>query len=178
MGAEPACAAVRPCTTHEQTLYQRMCSGTVRTAVHIYCCVRTPRTGGVERRGEAKTAIPVPLWHGSAYHLLLLFFLVVHQTIPSPASGIVPRIFCGTAVVYCCCRTHIMGSWVVDVFFLCSVLGCTTAVPRTAVVLLLYRVAGWIGTWACPWVRVFFPFVSLTLPAIPAPRWHSSPHHY
>ena len=61
-----ACAAVHPCTTQEQTMYQRMCCWMIRTAVHIYCCVRTRRARGM----EAKTAIPALLWHGSAYQLL------------------------------------------------------------------------------------------------------------
>ena len=60
-------------------LYQRMFCCMIRTgtAAHIYCCVRTRRAGGVERPGEAKTAIPAPLWHGSAYVPLPLFYFIL-----------------------------------------------------------------------------------------------------
>ena len=95
-----ACAAVHPCTTQEQTLYQRMCCCMIR--VLLYTSTTAVYVLG-ERgawRGEAKTTIPAPRWHGSEYYLLpvtLVFFIFYFlSAIPSPASGIVPRLFCWT----------------------------------------------------------------------------------
>ena len=75
------------------------------------------------------------LWHSSAYFLL-----------------------------YCCCTAVVLfsytqcgfvGCWML---FFCCVLCFTSAVLRTAVVLLLYGVAGWNCSWVCPWVRGFFSY--------------------
>ena len=134
-----------------------------RTAVHIYCCVRTRRAGGVERRGEAKTAITAPLWRGSAYHCHCCYFFVLFlsaiRTVPCRLWHSLFRVFSAVlpaVLLLYYSRTHIVASWVVGCFFVCCVLCCSTAVLRTAVVLLLYGVAGRIVSWVCPWVRGFF----------------------
>ena len=94
LGTNACCAAVHPCTTQEQTLHQRMCCCMIRTAVHISCCVRTRRARGVERRGEANTAIPAPLWRGSAYLCYFFVFVFFVRDVPSPISGIVELTSC------------------------------------------------------------------------------------
>ena len=130
-----------------------MCCCIIRTAVHIYCCVRTRRGGGVERRGEAKTVISAPLWHGSAYHCYFFVFVFVRYTLPCLwHSSAYFLLYCCTAVVLLS-YTHcgfVGCSWM---FFslLCAVL--YYAVLRTAVV-KLYGVAGWIGS--CFFSVVFF----------------------
>ena len=81
-------------------------------------CVRTRRAGGMERRGEAKTAIiPVSLWHmvQRTSHCYLAFFLVsffCHAIIrPSPClwrSSAYFLLHCCTAVILLS-HTHIRG---------------------------------------------------------------------
>ena len=148
------CCYVDPCTTQEQTLYQRMFCCMIPTAVGIYCCVRTRRAGGVERRGEAKTAMPAPLWHGSAYHCCYRWGGSFSCPLYPPLLWHSSAFFCCTPVVLLS-YTHgrFVGCWM---FFFCCVLCCATTVLRTAVVLLLYGVAGWTGSWVCPWARGFF----------------------
>ena len=122
-------------------------------------------------------------YRGALYNTKYAFVL---SPVPSPAiSGIVPRIFCCTSVVLLWLlyyseyyRTHcgfVGCCWVF--FFCCAVLYYLCTTVRTAVLLLLYVVAGRIGSWVCPWVRAFFSFCIFP-PAIPAPRWHTSAYHY
>ena len=82
------------------------CCCMTRTAVHVYCCVRTRRAGGVERRGDAKTVIPAPLWRSSTTLGIFLFFLFFSSAIPSPVSDMVPRIFCCTTAVVLLLYAH------------------------------------------------------------------------
>ena len=149
------------CTRQGLTPYQRHFCCMIRTAVHIYCCARTRREGGVERRGRANIAMPAPLWHGSAYHCCCYFqfFVVVRYTLPClwHSSRFFLLYSCRTIIVH-------VGSWLLDVFFLlrtvlyycCTTYCCCTAVVR----------GGWVdrfvgvstGSW-----DLFF--------AIPPPRY-------
>ena len=129
---------IHPCTIQEQTLYHRIFCCMIRTAVHIYCCVRTRRAGGVERRGE----VSAPLWHGSAYHCcyFFVFCFFVRSTLPclwhnsafvllySPCCTIIVHTLWVRgwldafvllrAVLYNCCTTYcyycavVQGGWV------------------------------------------------------------------
>ena len=96
-------------TRHRNKLYTNPCACgcMTRTAVPINCCVRTRRTGGVERRGEAKTAISAPLWRGST-----TFFFC-------PCT--LPRLWHSSAylLLYCCCTAVVLLSYT-D----CGFVGC------------------------------------------------------
>ena len=99
-----------------------------RTAVHIYCGVRTQREGGVERRGEAKAAITSPLWYCSAYHCCYCFVLFLWSAIPSPASGVEARVFGFTPVILLS-YTHCGLMWGCGMLFFaacCAVLYCVS----------------------------------------------------
>ena len=71
-----------PCTTNNilthVLLYDTYC------CTYLLLCTR--RAGGMERRGEAKIAVPPPLWHGSAYNRYFLF-LHFGQLYPPPSQA-------------------------------------------------------------------------------------------
>ena len=148
-----------PCTTQEQTLYQRMCCCMIRTAVHIHCCVLGERGGwrAVERQNHPYQPRSGMLRHTTVI-LFFVFCFFVRCTLPrlwhSSACFLLYR--CTAVVLLPTTHCGFVGCWKL---FFCCVLCCITTVLRTAVdVLLLYGVATWmwIGSWACPWVRGFF----------------------
>ena len=61
--------------------------------------------------------------------------------------------------------------------FLCYVLCAVLQLLYYVLLLLLYRVAGWIGSWVCPRVRGLLFWADFFPPAIPAPYQHSSAYH-
>ena len=158
------CAAVHPCTTQEQTLYQRTCCCIIRTAAHIYSsCVRTRRAGGVERRGEAKTAIPAPCTCVVRRTTAVIFMLFFWSAMPSPVSGTISayfRLYCCAA---CCCTIIVHTLCVRGLLDVFSAVCCA----------VLQSVRG-----VCPWVRGVFFFFCVIFSRLPAPRWHSSAYHY
>ena len=76
-----------------------MCCCMIRTAVQytstvVYVLGERGAWRGVERRGEANTAIPAPLWRGSAYLCYFFVFVFFVRDVPSPISGIVELTSC------------------------------------------------------------------------------------
>ena len=123
-------------------------------------------------RGKNRHAGPALAWLGEP--LLLFFGALFLARYALPCSGIVPR-FSAVLLLYYY-RTHMLGSWVVDVFFLLRAVLCyyrTAYCCCTAVVR-----GGWVdrfvgvsmGSWGFFILYFFFP-------ATPTPRWYSSAYH-
>ena len=153
-----------------------LCRAGMDVAVHICCCVRTRREGGVERRGEAKTAIPAPLWHGLAYRCCYFFVFVFFVGYTLPCLCHSSAFFCCTPVVLLS-YTHcgFVGCWM---FFSAA---CCAVLLLYYVLLLCCCCTGWLGgsVRGCVHGFVFFFFLcNFFSPAIPAPRWHRSAYHW
>ena len=157
--------------------WYRVCSCVVQgwmllyTSAAVYVLGERGAWRGVERQKPPYRPRSGMVWRTAAVIFLFLFFL---SAIPSPVSAIVPRFL----LLYYCCTIIVHTLWVrgLLVMFFCCVLCCTTAVLRSVVVLLWYAVGGWIGSWLCPRVHVFF-LLQFLFPAIPAPHWRSSAYH-
>ena len=122
-------------------------------AVHLYyCCVRTRRAGGVERRGKNHHTGPALAWFGvlltACYPGIFYFLFFVRYTLP--------RLWHSSAFVlldvmlYCCCCTAV----VLLSYTHCGFVGCCwmffsavcCAVQLLYYVLLLYfGCTGWLG---------------------------------
>ena len=152
----PARHRNNPAPTHV-LLYDTYC------CTHLVLCAYSASGG----RGEA--------WRGKNRHTGPALAL---SAIPSPDSAIVSRFFCCTPVVLSYAHCGFVGC---RMFFVCRVLCCTTAVLRSAVVLLLYGVLvvdQFVGVSMGSWGGFLSYGVFFFSPAIPAPRWHRSARHY
>ena len=130
----------------------------IRTAIlrtHLLLCSYSASGGrGEAWRGKNRHTGPALAWFGPPLLFSVCFFFFP----PYPPLSLASFRVYSAVLLLSYYSTHIVGSLGIGCFFPAA----------CCAVLLLYGVAGWVGSWVCPWFRGFLS--SFVFPSLWRPR--------